>query len=725
MEDVRISLGDLEKGLENTAFDSMEQLQRILGPYSEEIFGALWRNNPPWSWQQKQMRDSCPRVWRAARPVSRARSVCKAHSKVLWKVFLGLLCAAYLAYFITACWLDFQRAIALVVITGLVIFFVGWGFIQKHCGAKLMKLLSPCRKCFLKSWPWLKWVFWLAILVGLVTWLILDTSKRPEQLISFAGLCAFVLFLFLCSKHHAAVSWRAVFWGLGLEFVLGIFIIRTDPGFEAFQWLGNQVQTFLSYTTAGSSFIFGDTLIKEVFAFQALPIVVFFSCVMSILYYVGLMQWLILKISWLLQITMGTTPTETLSVAGNIFVGQTEAPLLVLPYLADMTLSEVHAVMTGGFATIAGSVMGAYMSFGIDPSSLIAASVMAAPCALAMAKLVYPEVEESKFKSKEGVKLSRGAEQNILEAASNGAAASVGLVANIAANLIAFLAVLKFINAALSWFGELVNIKELSFQIICSYILMPVAFLMGADWADSPLVAELLGIKIFLNEFVAYEQLATYKKNRLSGLEEWSGGRKQWISMRAETITTFALCGFANLSSIGIMLGGLSEFGARRDGELRAGVKPAVVLLGEDPLTEIRAPLCQSSQSHQSSTGKSNAGEGTTASMVPQRKSEFASIVLRALLTGACVSMLNACVSGILYVPRGEVADCSAFLSTATFNTTSYDIYMCCRQLFANTVLSNNGTLSFTGSWVGLELSMASLTQCCGHYNNTVCAGLP
>uniref|UniRef100_A0A674JQY9 Sodium/nucleoside cotransporter n=1 Tax=Terrapene triunguis TaxID=2587831 RepID=A0A674JQY9_9SAUR len=549
--------------------------------------------------------------------VSQARRVCKAHTKVLRKVFLGLLCAAYLAYFIAACWLDFQRAIALVVITGLVIFFVGWGLIQKHYGAKLTKLLSPCQKCCLKSWPW---VFWLAVLVGLVTWLVLDTSKRPEQLISFAGLCAFVLFLFACSKHHAAVPWRAVFWGLGLEFVLGIFIIRTNPGFEAFQWLGNQIQIFLSYTTAGSGFVFGDRLIKEAFAFQALPIVVFFSCVMSILYYAGLMQWLILKISWLLQITMGTTPTETLSVAGNIFVGQTEAPLLVLPYLADMTLSEVHAVMTGGFATIAGSVMGAYMSFGVS-------AAVSTQTPLPQCRQRYP------------VRLPRGgerAEQNILEAASNGAAASVGLVANIAANLIAFLAVLKFINAALSWFGEMVNIKELSFQIICSYILMPVAFLMGADWADSPLVAELLGIKIFLNEFVAYEQLSTYKKNRLAGLEEWSGGRKQWISMRAETITTFALCGFANLSSIGIMLGGLT-------------------------------------------------------SMVPQRKSEFASIVLRALLTGACVSMLNACVAGILYVPRGEVADCSAFLSMATFNTTSYDIYMCCRQLFANWSLGANG----------------------------------
>uniref|UniRef100_A0A8C6Z8T1 Sodium/nucleoside cotransporter 2-like n=1 Tax=Nothoprocta perdicaria TaxID=30464 RepID=A0A8C6Z8T1_NOTPE len=226
-----------------------------------------------------------------------------------------------------------------------------------------------------------------------------------------------------------------------------------------------------------------------------------------------------------------------------------------------------------------------------DAALLIAASVMAAPCALAMSKLVYPEVEESKFKGKENIRLSCGEERNILEAAGNGAAASVGLVANIAANLIAFLAVLEFINAALRWFGEMVDIEGLSFQVICSYVLMPVAFLMGADWADSPLVAELLGIKIFLNEFVAYQQLATYKKNRLAGLEEWDGNRKQWISVRSESITTFALCGFANFSSIGIMLGGLT-------------------------------------------------------SMVPQRKSDLASVVLRALFTGICVSMLNACLAG-------------------------------------------------------------------------------
>ncbi|NWT45327.1 S28A2 protein, partial [Chroicocephalus maculipennis] len=657
MEEKQITLDNLEKGADNPAFSSLgeerlyEECDGPRGESKEERRG------------EGRLSSYCRK---ALQPASKAKRFCKAHAKVLKMVVQGLLGVAYLCYFIAACWLNFQRALALVIMTAVVVFFTCWSFFKKHCGAKVLLLLSPVWKCFQKSWPWLKWLVWVALLGGLITWLALDTSRNPEQLISLAGFCFLVLFLFACSKHHGAVSWRAVFWGLGLEFLFGLFVLRTSPGVQAFQWLGDQIQYFLSYTTAGSSFVFGNTLIEEVFAFQTLPIVVFFSCVMSILYYLGVMQWLIVKISWLLQISMGTTPTETLSVAGNIFVGQTEAPLLIRPYLADMTRSEIHAVMTGGFSTIAGSVMGAYISFGIDAASLIAASVMAAPCALAMSKLVYPEVEESKFKGKASIRLSSGEEQNILEAASNGAAASVGLVANIAANLIAFLAVLEFINAALRWLGEMVDIEGLSFQVICSYVLMPVAFLMGADWADSPLVAELLGIKIFLNEFVAYQQLATYKKNRLSGLEEWDGSRKQWISERAESITTFALCGFANLSSIGIMLGGL-------------------------------------------------------ASMVPQRKGDLASVVLRALLTGICVSMLNACLAGLLYVPT-ELGDCVTFLNTANFSSTSYTTYMCCKQLFASSVLEN-GTLSFTGPWAGVGDSVLCLTQCCGHYNHTSCIG--
>ncbi|XP_074736533.1 sodium/nucleoside cotransporter 2-like [Strix uralensis] len=658
MEENQITLDNLEKGADNPAFSSVGE-ERV----SEECDSPCGESKEEKRGRKERFSSYCRK---ALQPASKAKRFCKAHAKVLRRVVLGLLGVAYLCYFIAACWLNFQRALALVVITAVVVFFVCWSLFKKHCGAKVLLLLSPAWKCFLKYWPWLKWLLVVGHVVGLIPWLILDSSRNPEQLISLAGFFFLVLFLFACSKHHGAVYWRAIFLGLGLEFLFGLIVLRTTPGNQAFQWLGDQVQFFLGYTTAGSSFVFGNTLIEEVFAFQTLPIVVFFSCVMSILYYLGVMQWLIVKISWLLQVSMGTTPAETLSVAGNIFVGQTEAPLLVRPYLADMTRSEIHAVMTGGFSTIAGSVMGAYISFGIDAASLIAASVMAAPCALAMSKLVYPEVEESKFKDKASIHLSSGEERNILEAASNGAAASVGLVANIAANLIAFLAMLEFINAALRWFGEMVDIEGLSFQVICSYVLMPVAFLMGANWADSPLVAELLGIKIFLNEFVAYQQLATYKKNRLSGLEEWDGSRKQWISERSESIATFALCGFANLSSIGIMLGGL-------------------------------------------------------ASMVPERKGDLASIVLRALLTGICVSMLNACLAGLLHVPT-EVGDCVTFLRTANFSSTSYTMYTCCKQLFASSVLAN-GTLSFTGAWAGLAESVLCLTQCCGHYNHTSCAG--
>ncbi|XP_063786051.1 sodium/nucleoside cotransporter 2-like [Pseudophryne corroboree] len=605
---------------------------------------------------------------KVAKPFDEAAEHIKKHSRILKYIVIGVLCAGYAAYFIAACVLSFQRALALVVITCVVIFFLVYDLLVRLYGKRIKRFLSRCGPCLKKNKVWMKWVFIILLLIGLITWLAVDTAKRPEQLISFGGVCMFVIILFLMSKHHRAVSWRAVFWGLGLEFVLGIFIIRTEPGYYAFKFLGEQIQTFLNYTTAGSGFVFGETLIKDVFAFQALPIVVFFSCVMSVLYYIGIMQYVILKISWIMQVTMGTTATETLSVAGNIFVGQTEAPLLIRPYLPEMTKSEIHAVMTGGFGTIAGSVMGAYISFGIDASSLIAASVMAAPCALALSKLVYPETEESKFKNEEGVKIEKGEERTILEAASNGASTSVGLVANIAANLIAFMALLEFINAAFSWLGGMVNYPKLTLQLILSYIFMPVAFMMGVEWDEAGPVGEMLGTKIILNEFVAYRKLADYKANRMDGVEEWLDGTKQWISERAEVITTFALCGFANISSIGIMLGGLST-------------------------------------------------------MATERKSDLAKVVLRALMTGACVSFVNACIAGILFTPR-EGVDCIDFLgNTEIFRNASYNLLVCCKNIFGSTN-TTNGTFIFTNGWEDVVNPTLAINNCCTFYNNTLCTAL-
>uniref|UniRef100_A0A8C5Y3E7 Concentrative nucleoside transporter C-terminal domain-containing protein n=1 Tax=Microcebus murinus TaxID=30608 RepID=A0A8C5Y3E7_MICMU len=258
--------------------------------------------------------------------------------------------------------------------------------------------------------------------------------------------------------------------------------------------------------------------------------------------------------------------------------------------------------------------------------SLVAASVMAAPCALALSKLVYPEVEKSKFKSEEGVKLTYGDARNLIEAVSSGATISVKVVSNIIANLIAYLALLAFINSVLSWLGNMVDVDGLSFQLICSYILRPVAFLMGVSWEDCPVVAELLGIKLFVNEFVAYQELSKYKQHRLAGADAWAGTRKQWISVRAEILTTFALCGFANFSSIGIVLGSLT-------------------------------------------------------SMVPLRRSDISRIVLRALFTGTCVTLVNACVAGILYVPRVAKVDCTSLLNT-TLSSSSFEVYQCCFEFF-------------------------------------------
>uniref|UniRef100_A0AAR2J2U1 Sodium/nucleoside cotransporter n=1 Tax=Pygocentrus nattereri TaxID=42514 RepID=A0AAR2J2U1_PYGNA len=507
------------------------------------------------------------------KPITAIENFLKAHSRIIKYITLGILGAGYVAYFIAACWLDFHRAIALVVLTCVAVFFTVYDLVKKYKGDSIKRIFKPAIRCFKANIRWIKWVFIVVVVGLLVAWLAVDTSKRPEQLVSFGGVCLFILGIFIFSAHRHAVRWRTLFWGLGLQFVIGLFVIRTQPGYIAFNWLGAQVQTFLNYTQAGTSFVFGGLVEAGIFAFQALPIVIFFSSVMSVLYFLGVMQWVIIKISWIMQITMGTSPTESLSVAGNIFVGQTEAPLLIRPYLKDMTKSEIHAVIVGGFATIAGSVMGAFISFGIDASSLIAASVMAAPCALAMAKLSYPETEESKFKSEAEIKVDGGDEKNILEAASAGASTSIGLVANIGANLIAFLAILDFINAALRWLGGMVGYPEITFELICSYVFMPVAFMMGIPVEESFTVAELIGTKLFLNEFIAYEKLSKLKNNRLNGITEVG----QYISVRSEIISTYALCGFANFSSLGIVIGGLSSICPSRKSDISAVVLRALI----------------------------------------------------------------------------------------------------------------------------------------------------
>ncbi|XP_047717575.1 sodium/nucleoside cotransporter 1, partial [Prionailurus viverrinus] len=308
-----ISLTPVANGLENMGAELLESLEEGRTPGNDSSRaegGDIWTEASPEPLSGQK----------SLQPALRARRFCREHTQLFRWICTGLLCTAFAAFLLVAGLLDFQRALALFVLTGVVLAFLAHSLLKRLLGPKLLRCFKPLGHCRLNVW--FERTLALAAFLGLVSWLVLDTCQRPEQLVSFAGICVFICLLFACSKHHRTVSWRTVSWGLGLQFALGLFVIRTEPGFIAFQWMGNQIQIFLSYTDAGSSFVFGEAMVKGVFAFQVLPIVIFFSCVMSVLYYVGLMQWVIQKISWLMQATMGTMATETLSVAGNIFVSQ-------------------------------------------------------------------------------------------------------------------------------------------------------------------------------------------------------------------------------------------------------------------------------------------------------------------------------------------------------------------------------------------------------------------
>jgi len=375
-----------------------------------------------------------------------------------------------------------------------------------------------------------------------------------ERLISVFGLAVFVGLSYAFSVDRRAVKWQPVLWGIALQLFFAILILKTAPGLAVFKFLGDMVTQFLNFSDAGAKFVFGDTFAEHFIAFKVLPTIIFVSSFITILYYYGILQRVVQAVAWLMIKTMKTSGAETLSCAANIFVGQTEAPLLIKPYLATMTLSELHAVMTGGFATIAGGVMAAYISFGVPAHHLIAASVMSAPAALAISKLLYPETEKSLTAGEVEVKVEQ-VYANAVDAAASGASDGLKLAANVAAMLIAFLGLLAFFNALLGWFGGLISLPQLSLELILAYLMAPVAWLMGVPWADCTEVGVVLGKKTILNEFVAYLDLMELVK-------------QQAISERSQIISTYALCGFSNIGSIGIQIGGIGAMAPQRQGDL-------------------------------------------------------------------------------------------------------------------------------------------------------------
>lgn len=386
-----------------------------------------------------------------------------------------------------------------------------------------------------------------------------------ERLISLAGLFAMMGFAWALSTDRKRINPRIVFGGLLLQFTLALLILKTAPGHALFDWLGGVFRNMQTFTNAGTSLVFGQLPGIAPVAFSVLPTIIFFSAFMSVLYYLGIVQILIRKLARLMQVTLGTSGAETLSAAANVFVGQTEAPLVVKPYLATMTRSELMSLMVGGFATIAGGVMVAYVGMGVDAGHLMTASVISAPAALLIAKLMVPETETPATAGNEIPEIPRTG-NNVFEAATLGTSDGLKLALNVAAMLIAFTALVALLDGIIggigSWFGA-----EWTLGTILAYVFYPIAILMGIPSDEALRAGELLGLKMATNEFLAYQRMGEWIEPD-SGVE---------LSLRTQVILTYALAGFANLASIGIQIGGIGSLVPERRTDLaRLGLRAMI-----------------------------------------------------------------------------------------------------------------------------------------------------
>jgi CNT family concentrative nucleoside transporter len=415
------------------------------------------------------------------------------------------------------------------------------------------------------------------------------------RLRSILGLLVLGLLAWAFSVDRRNVPWRVILWGVGLQLLFALFILKTPLGAQIFDSMNTVIVALLGFTVEGARFIFGDLVYNNVpvgmgevgsnapiqeipgqvartgasFAFNVLPTIIFFSTLMTVLYHVGVMQLIVRGVAWVMQKTMKTSGAETLSAAGNIFVGQTEAPLLIKPFVEKMTMSELNAVMTGGFATVAGGVLAAFVGmlvayFPDIAGHLMAASVMSAPAALVMAKLMYPEDGEPVTKT--GMKLElEKPDVNVIDAAARGASEGLGLALNVGSMLLAFIALIALLNALIGLLGGAVGLDGLSLELILGWVLAPLAWLMGVPWVDAVTIGSLMGMKTVLNEFVAYLQLSAM-------LQEGAT-----LQPRSIIIAIYALSGFANFSSIAIQLGGIGPIAPTRRHDLsRLGLRAMI-----------------------------------------------------------------------------------------------------------------------------------------------------
>ena len=403
----------------------------------------------------------------------------------------------------------------------------------------------------------------VVIALGAASWLLGATVGPRGQ--AAAGALCFIAIVAACSQDLRRVNWRTVLWGIGLQLAFALLILRveiggTRPGYEFFAAVARGVGRFLEFTNAGSTFVFGvlanQAKMAEifgpdngfVFAFTALPTIIFISSFFTVLYYFGVLQFIVRLMARAMMFLMRTSGAETLSATANVFMGQTEAPIIVKPFVPRMTQSELLAMMVGGMATISGGVMAVYIALGADAIAILTTSVMAAPCGLYLSKLLLPEFEQPETSGKATVNVEK-MHVNVIDAAASGASDGLMLAVNVAAMLIAFLAFIALFDFLLGsvWEG-------LTLARVFAVVFAPIAFLMGVPSADIAPMADLLGTKLVANEFVAFVKL--------------TGEYKGVLSERSYVLATFALTGFANIASIGIQLGGIGGMAPNRRGDL-------------------------------------------------------------------------------------------------------------------------------------------------------------
>ena len=432
--------------------------------------------------------------------------------------------------------------------------------------------------------------------VGVVAALIAQFGGLP-RLQALVGLSLVFTIAYVSSSARRAIDWRTVGWGMTLQLVFALIVLKTTIGQRVFETLGGLITKLLSFSNVGSAFVFGvlgdrplwgqvmGTTFGEkgkdyvlIFAFQVLPTIIFIAALFAVLYYFGVMQLVVRFFAWMMSRVMRASGAETLNVAASIFMGQTEAPLTIRPFLPKMTQSELMTVMTSGMAHISGGIMAAYILFGIEAKHLLTAVIMTAPGTLMMAKLFVPETEQPETLGSVKLVVEK-TDVNLVDAAGRGTSEGLHLALNVGAMLISFLALVALTNALLgaaglwvhehvpvvswtvhAWLGT--SLDKLSLQAILGWVFGPIAWALGVPWRDAGTIGSLLGTRMVLNEFVAYSQL---------------GALKASLDPRSFTIATFALCGFANFSSIGIQLGGIGALApSRRQDLARLGVRAMI-----------------------------------------------------------------------------------------------------------------------------------------------------